>query len=899
MTRRPTIIAALLALLALGLLTGAAGAEPPAPSKVPSDPRATPAPAAPPVFGSGGAQGAVPRDFAEYTASKDSWIGSAPGFQNQNFGSSQALYVGYDGGPNGAQAERSLVAFNLDSLPGGTIVRDSQMRLTQFYAPGGGSMRIVARNITQDWGEGSVTWNSMPSYNSSTDWASPTIGTGSGAYDWDISALVRQWVGADLRNYGVILIGDETPISGLYERVFRSREADNGSERPKLRLNYTVAQVNNIPSPVSGTSFNVGWTSNGSDDLIDRWDVQYRSQPSGSGWSDWQNWLSGVKQTSATFTGAQSNTNYMFRVRAVYKTTGSTTWSVESNTVYVLAEVPPPVAMNALPAYSNSTFTVSWYPTGSTGNLARYDLETYDNGMLLRTDPTAATSQQFTNGLNGHLYQFRARAVGQDNQVGPWSDFTSTTVDTEPPTVTMNKLPPFSGASFVVSWNGQDAISGIQNYDFEGYDNGQPMTAFSTTASSWQFTGGVDGHFYGFRVRARDNAGNLSDWSSSGDTTVETATPTVVVTVPARYQLATSIQVSWQAFNATSGVKSYDVQVRDGTGAWTNWLTNTQLTSFVYGGAVGHTYSFRARATTNAGGVSEYSAENGAVVTIVASAALGQVRGNRDLGIPGAALVSTPPNLNTGAISFGRGDYGLGWGTVAAHSINASPLGTLVGRYLSFAPINLPAFSGVQQGVNIYLRPFNDVVLNGGFEQGTNSWAVGGSVPTNVPGHSGQGGAQLSVGDSLSQRVRIPANPTPSVLAFVYRVDSGSAGSLQVTLDDISPAHAPVTYTLPLAGQSGWQHASFDLADLAGAQVTMNFALSSDATGTTVTVDEVNLGAAQATTYYLALPLIAQQVEPRAPSATASHVADLDRRSPAAPTVTVLPSAIDLGASAR
>ncbi|MFN8484163.1 MAG: DNRLRE domain-containing protein [Anaerolineae bacterium] len=897
MSRRHAFLAALLTLLALGLLTGVASAEPPAPSKAPSDAPVTRAPQAPPVFGAGGAVGAVPRDFGEFTAARDSWIASGLRYQNANYGSSTTLFVGYDG--TGPQAERSLFAWDINSLPPGTIVRDSVMRLTLSTASGSAPMRIVARRITSDWGEYSVTWNNVPSYDNAVDWASPSIGSSSGPYDWDISALVRQWVGADLPNYGVILIGDETPTSGIYDRGFWSREAGNSSDRPKLRVNYTVAQVNPFPSTVTGTSFNVSWTANGSDDLVERWDVQYRQRPSGGDWGSWTSWLDGVKQTSATFTNAQSGSTYSFRVRAVYKTTGSTTWSQESNWVTVQAVAPPTVVMNPLPPYSGTTFTVSWYPVGSTANLANYQLEIYDNGVGQQTVPVSGTSQQFTNGLNGHQYSFRARALGLDGQVGPWSDFAATVVDSEPPTVAMNPLPPFSGASFIVSWSGEDPISGIQSYDFEAYDNGLPLTAFNTAANSWQFSGGVNGHQYSFRVRARDNAGNISDWTPLVQTTVETTTPTLIVSAPARYQLATDIRVSWQAENATSGVKGYAIQVKDGAGGWTDWLTNTTLTTAIYPGIVGHTYSFRGRVTTNAGSTSDYSPDNAAVVTIVASAVRGQVLGNLGQGIAGAALSSTPGNLNLGATSHGKGDYALGWATVEAHTINAYPVGNLLNLYLPFAPLTAPAASGVTDGVNIYLRPANDAVVNGGFEQGTGGWTTTGSVATNVPGHSGQAGARLSVGGSLSQSVRIPLAPSPSILAFLYRVDTGNTGTLQVTLDNISPPHPPVTYSLPLTGGSVWQHASFNLAEVAGSQVTLTFALSPDASGTAVTLDEVNLGAAQPTTFYTYMPLIAREVTPPAPPPGAARVADLDRRATSAPRVEVRPSAIDLSASAR
>lgn len=60
--------------------------------------------------------------------------------------------------------------------------------------------------------------------------------------------------------------------------------------------------------------------------------------------------------------------------------------------------------------------------------------------------------------------------------------------------------------------------------------------------------------------------------------------------------------VRWSGFdNGTSGLKSYDVQVKDGTGgAWTDWQMGTMATSASYPGLGGHIYYFRSRARDNA-----------------------------------------------------------------------------------------------------------------------------------------------------------------------------------------------------------------------------------------------------------------------------------------------------------
>ena len=59
---------------------------------------------------------------------------------------------------------------------------------------------------------------------------------------------------------------------------------------------------------------------------------------------------------------------------------------------------------------------------------------------------------------------------------------------------------------------------------------------------------------------------------------------------------------------ATGGVATYDVQYRDGAGAWTDWQAGTASTSSSFAGQEGHTYAFRGRARDQGGNVSVYSA---------------------------------------------------------------------------------------------------------------------------------------------------------------------------------------------------------------------------------------------------------------------------------------------------
>ncbi|MDP3047410.1 MAG: SpoIID/LytB domain-containing protein, partial [Chloroflexota bacterium] len=108
------------------------------------------------------------------------------------------------------------------------------------------------------------------------------------------------------------------------------------------------------------------------------------------------------------------------------------------------------------------------------------------------------------------------------------------------------------------------------------------------------------------QVQARyvDGAGNISpDYNAT--VTMDNTPPTALACSPA-VAPAASITVTWSGADALSGVGSYDLQVRDGDGPWTPWLTHTTALSAVFSGAGSHLYSFRARATDNVGNLGAY-----------------------------------------------------------------------------------------------------------------------------------------------------------------------------------------------------------------------------------------------------------------------------------------------------
>ncbi len=100
-------------------------------------------------------------------------------------------------------------------------------------------------------------------------------------------------------------------------------------------------------------------------------------------------------------------------------------------------------------------------------------------------------------------------------------------IDTTPPSSSASSPNSSGSTSFLVSWSGSDAHSGIDNYDVQYRDttvNGAWTTWKSATSSTSSTFNGTSGHIYQFRSRARDNAGNLEAYPGVADDTTEIAT---------------------------------------------------------------------------------------------------------------------------------------------------------------------------------------------------------------------------------------------------------------------------------------------------------------------------------------------------------------------------------------
>ena len=183
-------------------------------------------------------------------------------------------------------------------------------------------------------------------------------------------------------------------------------------------------------------------------------------------------------------------------------------------------------------------------------------------------------------------------------------------VDMIPPVSGMYGLPAESEDSFEVSWWGLDELggAGISYYDiYVAVDGGSFGIWLTGTGMTQAYYDGMPGHDYAFYVVAVDRAGNR------GATPDEAQAWTRAIMIDDEAPMAgmdglpefsyPAFEVSWWGvdFPGGSGVKSYDVYVRDNGGGWQLWLGSTATTGGTYLGVLGHIYAFAVVAIDQAG----------------------------------------------------------------------------------------------------------------------------------------------------------------------------------------------------------------------------------------------------------------------------------------------------------
>ncbi len=185
----------------------------------------------------------------------------------------------------------------------------------------------------------------------------------------------------------------------------------------------------------------------------------------------------------------------------------------------------PTSSVQALPAQSPASFTVSWAGSDAGGaGLKNVEVQVRvgAGGTWTTWQNAVGPGSAVYHGQGGVSYYFRSRARDQAYNLEAWpADYDAvTTVEALPPVSKVSPLPQYSyvpSRDLAVSWSGSDpGGSGILSYDVQY--RLLPAGAWSDWLMGTQETShtfaNASGKSLAFRARARDNAANLEAWRS-------------------------------------------------------------------------------------------------------------------------------------------------------------------------------------------------------------------------------------------------------------------------------------------------------------------------------------------------------------------------------------------------
>ncbi len=483
-----------------------------------------------------------------------------------------------------------------------------------------------------------------------------------------------------------------------------------------------------------------------------------------------------------------------------------------------------------------------------------------DNDGLLET--IAAGSTNGTNGADGQaaIYIWQESGAAAPSRM-PWPMFrhdnrrTGNYCYTDQPPAPPSSL---TAAPAVNTWSNQTTVniswSGAAGYNcarLRGYSlawSQSPSTVpdtivdtFGNTATSPALTQGA----WYVHIRARDEWGNWSATAHFGPFLIDLTAPTTIAQAPALVA-AGNVPVSWQGIDAGgSGVYSYTVQARIGTGPWNTWLASvpasTTSGNYPIGTAsCGTTIAFRARARDAAGNLGPFSAPvtttvgSAHVISGVVTNNVGQPVFNAQLSAPAACVAqASDPQGRIRAYYAGPATDSL---SVSRAGFGALP--TLYNRSTGNQDI-------------IVLPPATNVISRSHFEV-NGAWLFSGGAGYTAQAHSGVRGVAITGTGAIQQVLSAPV-PAGGVLSLMARAQNAEPS------DSVSIQLASNVQTITLTPTLGaaWQHVWADVGVLAGQSVTLTIeATDADNPGLMVLLDEVTLGPTAPGSYPSYLPIV-------------------------------------------
>ena len=169
---------------------------------------------------------------------KDTWVCS--NYKNENNANYGSLLLGRETGSYSNGVIRSLLQFNLSSIPDNAIVADAELLLYQHNTYGSDDFSVGAHMITSPWDQYTVTWNNPVSLHPTTESIVTIIAGDVTWLSWNIKNLLQGWINGNINNYGVLLKKVNEGSGGTYITCWAADYTINPNLCPKLKISYYV-----------------------------------------------------------------------------------------------------------------------------------------------------------------------------------------------------------------------------------------------------------------------------------------------------------------------------------------------------------------------------------------------------------------------------------------------------------------------------------------------------------------------------------------------------------------------------------------------------------------------------------------------------------------------------------